>query len=494
MPRIILLCLVSFVMFFNCESFQQIQIIQTSESGDKLADLGTAKLSQSAATSIPVIEIDPTKQYQEIIGIGGSFTESSAYVLQQLEPEQRSEVINAYFSPEEAAYSLTRTHINSCDFSLSPYAYSNTPEDHNLNDFDISPDLDDLVPLIQDAMDVPGAEFKIVASPWTAPPWMKDNNTWFGGSLLPEYYPAWALYFSKYISAYAEQGIPIWGLTVENEPLGNGANWESMHFTPESMAEFIKNHLGPRMTEDYPDVNIMVYDQNRDHLREWADLLLADPAASEYIWGTAVHWYSSTNDWYPEELSYVHDQYPEKHLVHTEGCIDSDVPVWQDDAWYWKKEATDWGIQWAPEEDKHLHPKYAPVYRYARDIIGGLNNWLRGWIDWNIVLDTQGGPNHVSNWCIAPVIVNTDSKQVYYTPLYYTMCHFSKYIRPGAVRIDVKNANPELMVTAVQNTGGNIVVEILNQGLSEQIYQIKIADKAAELKIPGQALQTLIIE
>ena len=265
---------------------------------------------------------------------------------------------------------------------------------------------------------------------------MKDNNNWVGGKLLPEYYDTWALFFSKYIDAYKAEGIDIWGVTVENEPLGNGNNWESMHYTPEEMTEFVQNHLGPKLEADGKgNVKILGYDQNREHLNEWVDVMYQNEATSKYFHGTAIHWYASTYEVFPEALQYAHNKAPDKHLIQSEACVDAEVPVWQDDQWYWSKEATDWGWDWAPEEDKPLHPKYAPVYRYARDIIGCLNNWVDGWIDWNMVLDKQGGPNWFKNWCVAPVIVDPEADEVYFTPLYYTLAHFSRYIRPGATRI-----------------------------------------------------------
>ncbi|MBN1407426.1 MAG: hypothetical protein JW956_06545, partial [Calditrichaceae bacterium] len=379
----------------SAKKYSELTVIQTSASGDLYTQKGAVKLSQNQQAETNVIVIKPELRYQQIVGIGGAFTEASAYNLNQLTKDKRDEILDAYFSPKGAAYSLTRTHINSCDFSLSSYSYADVPGDTSLEHFSIQPDMDDLIPFIKDAMQVKGASFKIIASPWTAPKWMKDNNAWFGGSLKKECYPVWADFFVKYINAYAGAGIPIWGITVENEPLGNGNSWESMHFTPEEMAQFVGNDLGPAFKKSGIDTKIMIYDQNRDHLKEWAEIILNDSVAVPYIWGTAVHWYSSTYDWYPEILNAVHEKFPEKHLIHTESCIDSEVPVWEDDSWYWKKEATDWGYDWAPEEEKYLHPKYVPVYRYARDIIGGINSWLTGWVDWNLVLNEQGGPNHV---------------------------------------------------------------------------------------------------
>jgi glucosylceramidase len=173
--------------------------------------------------------------------------------------------------------------------------------------------------------------------------------------------------------------------------------------------------------------------------------------------------------------------------------VDAEVPKWQDDAWYWSKEATDWGWDWAPEEQKHLHPKYAPVYRYARDIIGCLNNWVDGWVDWNMVLDKQGGPNWFENWCVAPVIVDPDNDEVYFTPLYYTMAHFSKYIRPDAKVIDVTNSDGELMVTAAKNLDGSITVVILNQGENPKNFTLKLEEKSTSILINPQAIQSIVL-
>ncbi|MCB0281654.1 MAG: glycoside hydrolase family 30 protein [Calditrichae bacterium] len=475
------------------EVFSQAQIIQSSASGDLLKNLGKSQLQAGNRYNTSFIKIDPGLKFQEIVGIGGSFTEATASVLGKLSAGKRTEVLQAYFSPEKAGYSLTRTHINSCDFSLSNYAYTTVENDTFLESFSVSEDEDDLIPLIKDAMAVEGAEFKLVASPWTAPPWMKDNNAWNDGYLKTEFYPTWALYFSKYIHAYKAKGIPVWAVTVENEPMGNGGQWESMIYTPEQMATFIKYNLGPQFEHDELDTKIMIFDQNRDHLEEWATSILNDPEAAGFVWGTAVHWYSSTYDWYPEVLNKVHQMHPDKALLHSEGCIDAEIPVWQDDAWYWKKEATDWGYDWAPEKDKHLHPKYAPVFRYARDIIGGLNSWLCGWIDWNLVLDDKGGPNHANNWCIAPVIARPESNEVYYTPLYYTLSHFSKYIRPGAYRIGLETDIDKLMATAVLNKDNSIVLEVLNQENEQIKFFVEVNEKSIECTIPGSALQTIII-
>lgn len=468
----------------------EVEVFETSANGNKLTKI----TDFSTADSLQVITILPEKQYQTITGFGGAFTESSAYLLNRLSKDNRDKILKAYFSKEGANYSLTRPHMNSCDFSLNNYSYTPVEDDVNLEHFTIEEDQDDLIPMIKDAMAVSEDGFKIFASPWTAAPWMKDNNHWVGGKLLPKYYDAWALFFSKYVDAYEAEGIPIWGFTVENEPHGNGNNWESMHFSPEEMTDFVQNHLGPKLEADGKgDKIILGYDQNRAGLKEWVDVMYATEASSKYFDGTAIHWYESTYEVFPEALQYAHNKAPDKYLIETEGCVDSEVPQWQDDAWYWKKEATDWGWDWAAEDEKYLHPKYAPVNRYARDIIGCLNNWVDGWVDWNMVLDRQGGPNWFENWCVAPVIVDPDADEVYFTPLYYIMAHFSKYMRPGAKVIGVDNSDKSLIVAAVQNPDKSIVVAIFNEGKSAKEFALAINGKSTNIKINPQALQTIVI-
>ena len=181
-------------------------------------------------------------------------------------------------------------------------------------------------------------------------------------------------------------------------------------------------------------------------------------------------------------------------MIQTEACVDAEIPKWEDDAWYWQKEATDWGWDWAPEKDKYLHPKYAPVNRYARDIIGCLNNWVDGWIDWNMVLDKQGGPNWFKNWCVAPIIVDPENDQVYFTPIYYTMAHFSKFIRPGASRIGITNPDDSLLAIAAKNPDGSIAVVVFNEGKEAKNLNLSLGEKSAVIQINGQAIQTIIVK
>ena len=196
------------LMLYNCQTPElTIKIYETSESGNKLTLINESSPLQSPS----IISINFDQKFQTISGFGGAFTEASAHLLNQLSQSKRTEILNAYFSVEGAAYSMARTHMNSCDFSLDHYSYSPVYGDKNLDHFSIDEDRTDLIPMIKDALKISKEGFKLFASPWTAPPWMKDNNAWVGGKLLPEYYDTWALFFSKYVDAYKDEGIDIWG-------------------------------------------------------------------------------------------------------------------------------------------------------------------------------------------------------------------------------------------------------------------------------------------
>jgi glucosylceramidase len=466
-------------------------VYETSEKGNALTLIKNFKLANKSL----FLKVNPDNKFQQIIGFGGSFTEASAYLLNKLSSTNRKKVLDAYFGDNGAKYSLTRTHMASCDFSLSNYNYAKIDNDLELKHFSIEDDRADLIPMIRDAQKISKEGFKIIASPWTAPPWMKDNKNFVGGKLLPLFNNTFALYFSKYLSAYKKEGINIWGVTVINEPHGNGNNWESTLFSPKELTDFVQNHLGPKLEKDgWGKVNILGYDQNRAGIKEWVDEMYRDEKSSKYFAGTAIHWYESTYDYFPDALQYAHKKAPEKYVIETEGCVDSEVPKWHNDAWYWKKEATDWGWDWASEKDRHLHPKYAPVNRYASDIIGCLNNYVHGWIDWNMVLNTQGGPNWFKNWCIAPVIVDIEKDEIYFTPLYYVMAHFSKFMRPGAIKIGCIINHSEVMATAVQNPDGSIAIALFNPTEEKFNISINLKKEVKQITIDSKALQTIIIK
>jgi glucosylceramidase len=519
----------------NVTEGQSVQVFQTSRAGDKVTDHGALTVGPAASVTGTVVEVNLDEPRQEILGFGGALTESTASVLAALPAAQRQEVIDAYFSPEGSNYTLARTHIGSCDFSIQSYMYAESG-DPFLSDFSIEHDKDLLIPLLKDANAAAGGSLKIVSAPWSAPAWMKDppklfikpaaDNGWYGVDpvLRPEYYQTYAYYLIKYLQAYQAEGVNIWGLSPQNEPLGNGGNWETMKWGPYPMRDFIRDNLGPQLDKNgFSDIKLMIFDHNKgsgvnDLAANWAKIILSDPGAAKYVWGTALHWYGSTNKVFEDSLENIHAVDPTRHIIASEQTIDglSDRKTmgpsdaykgsWMKDEYYWTKSGYDWGYWWAPEADKPLHPVYEPVYRYARDIIVGLNHWYVGWIDWNVALDQTGGPNHQKNLCAAPVMVDTTKKSVYYSPLFYVMQHFSKFMLPEGKVLATKVTMDEkmslagydmmptegLLATSSRNPDGSVAIVLFNQTAKPVPYTVTLGGQAAQGTIDAQALQTLV--
>ncbi len=524
------------------------KILVSSESGDKLSVKENTRFRKGEATGT-VLKIDPDSIKQTMDGIGTSFTESSAFVLAHLEPEERMEVMNAIYGEAGANFSLTRTHIGACDFCVEGrYSYLDQVGDTRLESFSLNPDYEgfksskypgiidenyDLLPMIKEALAIKSMqkdkELRIIASAWTAPSWMKDIEDWYiqgnsennyqgtGGSLKPEYEESYADYLMKYLDSYRSEGVDIWGITPVNEPHGNNGQWESMHFTPESQNTFIKKYLGPKLRSGQnKDVKLLIYDQNRDGLEHWTDVILGDKETAAYVYGAAVHWYESTFKVYEDVFEKVHAIFSDKAILHTEGCIDDlgkpapagvlDPEKFQEENWFnndafwWNPNATDWAYSTTWEGVKtEDHPIYTPVHRYARNIIVSIDHWLRGWIDWNIVLDHKGGPNHVGNFCGAPIMINTETKEVYYTPIYYILAQFSKTIRPGDKAVQTAlnlNGldNDAIHACATLNTDKLLSVQLLNTTKEDILIGLQIKDQFAEINVGKNALHTIQVQ
>jgi glucosylceramidase len=525
------------------------EILVTSEQNDKLAKKPNVSFQQGKPSGT-TIQINPGIVKQTIDGIGSSFTESAAFVLAHLDINERKKVMKMIYGQDGANFTLTRTHIGACDFCVKGrYSYADVKNDASLSHFTISPDKQgfskeefpgimdtsfDLLPMIQEALAIKNSqadkELRIIASAWTAPSWMKDIDDWYikgapennwcgtGGRLKPEYESVYADYIVKYFNAYEQEGVKIWGLTPVNEPHGNNGQWESMHFSPETQNEFIKNHLGPVLqASGHGDKKLLIYDQNRDGMEHWTDMIFRDEETSQYVYGIAVHWYESTNRVFDEAFNRVHEKFPDFAIIHTEGCIDDlgkDAPQgiedpekfkesgwFNNDSFWWNDNATDWAYtaNWQGV-NTHEHPIYTPVHRYARNIIVSLNNWVRGWVDWNIVLDHNGGPNHVGNFCGAPIMINVNTKEIHYTPIFYILAQFSKTIRPGdkAVQtlkyLDETVSDDDLHACATINANNVLSIQVLNTTKKPIDYKIQIGTQFAPVTIVPNAVQTVRIQ
>ncbi len=310
------------VGFSNCAaepSKSHVEIYVTAkDTGQRLAKAGEAELADSPPINEKeaYIFVDPSKKFQTVLGIGGALTDASAETFYKLSEDKQREILTAYFDPQNGiGYTLGRTHIHSCDFSSESYTYVTNGDTH-LDSFDISHDLKYRIPFIKAALATAGKDnFTLFASPWSPPAWMKDNNDMLhGGKLKPEYYESWARYYGKFIHAYEKAGVPIWGLTVQNEPLAV-QTWESCNYTAEEERDFVKHYLGPALRKDgLSDKKIIVWDHNRSLLFQRASVILDDPAAAKYVWGVGYHWYvddsfenvKRVREAYPKDPSFIH--------------------------------------------------------------------------------------------------------------------------------------------------------------------------------------------
>ncbi|MDB2456647.1 hypothetical protein N9W60_02080 [Flavobacteriaceae bacterium] len=483
---------------------------QTSAAGDNLQWVA----SEPAENNIKTLSlaINPDQKFQEYIGFGASFTESSAWNLATIPVKLRKEVLERLFSPTlGAGFSLTRTHINSSDYSNNHYTYVDAG-DRSLASFSINEDLKgftgdendqvrgielvtpeyDMIPMMLEAAAVDGADFKIIASPWSPPSWMKSGETALmtNGSIRPEYYGVWAKYLSKYVTAYKEQGIDLWGITPQNEPLhAHDARWDSNGFTSEQGRVFLRDHLGPQFVRDghinLEDLNeglrILIYDHNKSTMNNYVAATYNDPEAAKYAWGTAFHWYANSeldeNNWFAADLDVLRTSWPSKGMIHTESSIDIDAddPVGQ----YWR-ESTDYaGV-------------FIPFDTYAYDIITDINHGAQGYVEWCMILSNEGKPNPYDNFNSAPVLINPVTDEVIYTPLYYLLSHFSKFIRPGAHRIDISGEQAAgLIYTAALNPDNSIAVVVYNK--TEEVLELELglANESYPVKIAARAIQTI---
>lgn len=413
--------------------------------------------------------VDPSKAFQTYFGIGAALTDASAETYYKLPKDKQQEIINAYFNKQTGiGYTVARTNINSCDFSSDMYTYI-TEGDKELKSFNIEHDRKYKIPFIKEAMTAAGGKLNLFASPWSPPAFMKSNNdVLHGGKLKPEFYDSWAMYYTKFIKEYEKEGIPVWGISVQNEPMAT-QRWESCIYTGEEERDFIKNHLGPTMKkEGLGDKKIIAWDHNRDLIYQRAQTYFDDPEASKYIWGIGFHWYEDWSGGTPmyDNVRRVYEAYPDKNIFFTEGCAES-------------FNATRYNA-WALGEE------------YGRSMINDFNNGMVGFTDWNILLDETGGPNHVGNFCFAPVHGDTKTGQLIYTNAYYYIGHFSKFIKPGAKRIISSSSRSQLLTTAFKNEDGTVAVIVMNQGSIKTPYSLWINGKAAELTALPHSIATLV--
>jgi glucosylceramidase len=431
-----------------------------------------------------VLQLNVKQHYQSILGFGGAITDAATLVISQLPSHVQQEIVEAYYGNKGNKYTIGRIHMNSCDFSPKSYSFDDVADDFDLIHFDskVSHDNLTMIPFAQRAAKKAaqgGRELKLFLTPWSPPAWMKANNA-MTGSYNPclksdkRYHQAWANYYVKFMEAYKNYGLNFWGMTVQNE-VEFAAPWEACVQTPAQHAEFIRDFLGPTLAQSqFFSAKIMIYDHNKDDMLDYTAAIDNDPEAKKFVWGIGVHWYSG--DSFDHVQAAADDGW---NIMATEACNCPGVLVDN-----WERAA-----------------------KYAHDILGDLNAGAKGWTDWNIVLDYQGGPNHLGNYCDAPIIADKSGKSIHYQPTYYILGHFSRYLPYGAVRVAnsfTAGGNEPLEITTwfVPDSGhsvhnaGQIVMIAHNPSNSTFSFKLLLQanNLAAKINIAANSIYTLSFE
>ena len=400
-----------------------------------------------------IVNIYPDVTYQEFCGLGGALTEASAYNYSLLPENKKKKFMEDYFSCIN--YSLCRISIGSCDFSLKSYSYA---KKHDLSDFSIERDKQYVIPFIKDALAV-NPNLRLLASPWSPPKFMKNTKMLvFGGKLLNKYKQTYADYLVKFLKAYEQEGIEIEFMTIQNETNAI-TKWESCLYNPQNEVEFLVNYLYPTFQKNNIKTKILIYDHNKEKLFTRALAEFGNPEASKAASGIAFHWYSGNHF---ENIALCRQTFPDKLLFHTEGCFGYD-------------------------------PSQSFENQYSHDICEDLNYGANGYIDWNILLDSKGGPNHKKNYCNSPVMLTEDNQDYKKGLAFYYIGHFSKVIKPGAVRIGFSKYLADITMTAFKNPDNSIAVVMVNRANYNINFHFVMKNKMFKDTLESQSAISYII-
>lgn len=455
------LVVVVFCVTFQVHA-QQVMVVQTdSDLRAPMETKASVVFSRKNAPSSLTIKVSSTQKYQTIDGFGASLTDSSAWLLYaKLAPDQRDEIVHALFDPKRGiGLSFLRQPMGASDLALNDYSYDDVPageSDPDLKHFSAEHDNAYILPLLREAIAI-NPEIKVIASPWSPPGWMKTTDAMIGGPLKESAYEPLAQYFVKFIQAYEAAGVPIYGITMQNEPLYVPDNYPGMNFPAVAEQKFLRDNLGPALAEAGLHPKVMVYDHNWDK-PEYPNAILSDPAAAKYAAGVAWHCYGGD----VSAQSAVHDKFPSKDVWETE-CSGG---TWQ---------------------------KGDLLAEGARLLIGATRNWAKSVVLWNMALDQNNGPHTGGcDTCRGVVTVDTSkTARVTKNVDFYVLGHASKFVRPGAVRIDSNSyGTTSIEDVAFQNTDGSIALVVLNNAASPQTFTVSDARASFTYTLPAGSLAT----
>ncbi|XP_046999707.1 lysosomal acid glucosylceramidase-like isoform X2 [Schistocerca americana] len=423
------------------------------------------------------LTVDPTTTYQTIHGFGTAFTDSAGVNVASLSNGSQINLMRSYFSTSGIELNMGRVPIGGCDFSTHAYSYDDYENDTSLSHFNLTDeDYNIKIPLIKWAQAIRGQNLKLVGAAWSPPKWMKTNNDFVGFSLLKdEYFQEWADYHIKFLDAYKNMGLEFWAVSTGNEP-SNGIipinRFNSLGWTPKKQRKWIAENFGPALrASQHSSIKLLVLDDQRFLLPWMVNLLMEDEKVQNYVDGVAVHWYWDT--FLPASLlSQTHNKYPSKFIIATEASI-GDKP---------------WDIT------KVVLGEWSRGEQYMADIIQDLTHWVTGWIDWNLALNPEGGPNWVNNYVDSAVIVNATSDEFYKQPMFYAMGHFSKFVPEGSVRISIEpNDKSGLKSVAFRTPDNATVIVMYNEKNSDTKIQLVDPNRGnIDLTIPKRSFNSLL--
>lgn len=410
-----------------------------------------------------LINLYPQMTYQTLEGFGGAVTDSAGYMYAQMSEEQKQQVVQNYFGKNAMKYRMVRIPIDSCDFSLGHYEADSDPEDTEFAKFSFERVEKYILPLLDAAEAAYGGKLDIMLSPWSPPAAMKSNQERnHGGKLLPEYRTQWAEYICRYIEEYRKRGYHVKMLTLQNEPKAV-QTWDSCIYTAQEQKEFLRDYMWRALcAHGLDDIEIYLWDHNKERVFEWAQTII-DDETTHMVAGMAFHWYSGDHF---EALRMIKERFPDKKLLLSEACIE------------FSKFAAEDGLNNAQ--------------KYAHDMIGNLNEGMSTFFDWNLILDQEGGPNHVKNFCDAPYLYNIADGNLQERNILDYLWHFTHFIENGAVRIGVTRYTDALEVTAFSKDD-TIVVVILNRTEKQLPAYLRLGDGCAHVEVPAKSITTGVI-
>ncbi|XP_069690289.1 uncharacterized protein [Periplaneta americana] len=423
-----------------------------------------------------VMRVDTSRRYQEIYGFGGAMTDAAGLNIATLSKATQETLIRQYFGSKGIGYSFVRVPFGGTDFSTYNYTYADVENDLTLQYFSLKyEDIQYKIPYIKMAQRMSPRPLKLFSASWSAPEWMKElrNGTVGYSRLRREFHRLYAEYLIRCLDEYKKNGLEFWGISPQNEPFHGTEvyyNFNSMGWRPEEQTEWIANFFGPALqSKGYGKLKLLILDDNRTFLPGWARAVLGNERAAQYVSGIAIHWYFDFQDPGGQKLSQTHYEFPNYFLLYTESSV---IPIMDTSV---------------PNAKPVRLGNWERAENYTSNIIEDINHWVTGWVDWNMALDTEGGPNWAGNQVEAPIIVNATADEFYKQPMFYALAHFAKFVPPGSRRIAYKISNDSIIECVSFLRPDNIVAIVLQNRRNVDVDVVILLQNRRTIVVPAPA-------